>query len=171
MVLEPRTENDERFGTPGAAPNPWSDAVKILEQAEIFWITTVRADGRPHLVPLIAIWLEDAMHFCTGAREQKAKNLEANAHCIMHTGTNQMSEGLDIVIEGVAERVTDASLLQRLADAWAEKYTEEWRFEVGDGGFRHAEDQGQPTPVFRVAPVQAFGFGRGTDATQTRWRF
>ncbi len=72
---------------------------------------------------------------------------------------------------GIAERVADASLLQRLADSWAEKYTEEWRFEVGDGGFHHAEDQGQPTPVFRVAPVKAFGFGRGTEATQTRWRF
>jgi hypothetical protein len=33
----------------------------------------VRADSRPHVTPLIALWLDAAMYFCAGASEQKAK--------------------------------------------------------------------------------------------------
>ena len=46
--------------------------------AELYWITTVRADGRPHVTPLIGVWFDGAMHFTTGLEEQKARNLAAN---------------------------------------------------------------------------------------------
>jgi hypothetical protein len=55
----PRTELDKRFSSPGASAAPWADATAALENAEIFWITTVRPDGRPHVTPLLAIWLDD----------------------------------------------------------------------------------------------------------------
>ncbi len=48
----------------------------MLEASEIFWLSTVRRDGRPHVTPLPAMWLDGALHFCTGPEEQKAKNLE-----------------------------------------------------------------------------------------------
>ena len=48
----------------------------MLEQAELYWLTTVRADGRPHVTPLIGIAEDAAVYFCTGLREQKARNLE-----------------------------------------------------------------------------------------------
>ncbi len=28
--------------------------------------STVRPDGRPHVTPLLAVWADDALHFCTG---------------------------------------------------------------------------------------------------------
>ena len=37
------------------------------------WLTTVRADGRPHVTPLVAVWLDDAIHFSTGPEEQKVE--------------------------------------------------------------------------------------------------
>ena len=36
----------------------------------------VRRDGRPHVTPLPAMWLDGALHLCTGAHEEKARNLE-----------------------------------------------------------------------------------------------
>ena len=42
--------------------------------------------GRPHVTPLLAIWLDSALCFCTGASERKAKNLALNPHCIRTTG-------------------------------------------------------------------------------------
>jgi len=74
-----QTELDARFSSEGAKPTAWPEARKHLEGAELYWLTTVRADGRPHVTPLIAVWLDGAMHFCTGASEQKAKNLEHNS--------------------------------------------------------------------------------------------
>ncbi|MEK8228511.1 pyridoxamine 5'-phosphate oxidase family protein [Oerskovia sp. M15] len=37
----------ERFSSPGAVAVPWEDALTVLQTAEIFWLSTVRPDGRP----------------------------------------------------------------------------------------------------------------------------
>src|SRR4051794_12934672 len=97
---QPTTELDARFSSAGASPIPWVEARTQLEKAEIFWLSTVRPDGRPHVTPLLSIWLEGALYFCTGADERKAKNLVHNTRCILTTGCNMLKQGLDLVIEG-----------------------------------------------------------------------
>jgi nitroimidazol reductase NimA-like FMN-containing flavoprotein (pyridoxamine 5'-phosphate oxidase superfamily) len=89
----------------------------VLEQAELWWISTVRVDGRPHVTPLVAIWLDDALHFATGPGEQKAVNLRSDPHVILTTGCNEWEKGLDVVVEGEAVQVTDEHMLARLAEA------------------------------------------------------
>jgi nitroimidazol reductase NimA-like FMN-containing flavoprotein (pyridoxamine 5'-phosphate oxidase superfamily) len=166
---EPVTELDARFSAEDASPTPWSRAQSALEAAEVFWISTVRPDGRPHVTPLLAVWLDGALHFCTGAEEQKARNLARNPHCALTTGRNGLGEGLDLVVEGEAVNVADDAKLERLAKRYEEKYGPAWRFEVRDGAFFHS---GGSALVFEVAPITAFGFGKGTDTfSQTRWRF
>ena len=49
MITTPRTELDHRFSEPGAQPTTWDDTLEAIKQAEIFWISTVREDGRPFL--------------------------------------------------------------------------------------------------------------------------
>jgi Pyridoxamine 5'-phosphate oxidase len=77
------------LSAPGGRPTPWRDGVDVLESAELFWISTVGADGRPHVTPLPALWRDGALHFCTGAGEQKALNLHANDQCDRTTGDNR----------------------------------------------------------------------------------
>ena len=113
----------------------------LLESAELFWISTVRADGRPHVTPLPAVWHDNALHFCTGAGEQKGVNLTRNASCALTTGTNAWKSGLDVVVEGRAERVSDDAQLRRLADLWSSKYDGDWEFDVRDGAFHHEGGQ------------------------------
>jgi nitroimidazol reductase NimA-like FMN-containing flavoprotein (pyridoxamine 5'-phosphate oxidase superfamily) len=168
----PVTELDARFSSAGASPRPWAEARDQLERAEVFWVSTVRPDGRPHVTPLIAVWLDGALYFCTGADERKGKNLAQNPHCILTTGCNALGEGLDVVVEGDAVQVTDDAQLRRIADAYVSKYGSDWRFEVSDGAFVHeGAHEGSPVLVFEVAPVTAFGFGKGGEFSQTRWRF
>lgn len=167
--LEPvAVELDERFSEPGATPRPWSEVVDVLTGSEIFWLSTVRRDGRPHVTPLPAMWLDGALHFCTGADEQKAKNIEGDPHCVLTTGTNQFLSGLDIVVEGAAERVTDDAQLQRLAAMWKEKL--DWPFDVVDGAF-HDPDADGVAVVFGVTPTKVLAFGKGSPFSQTRYRF
>jgi nitroimidazol reductase NimA-like FMN-containing flavoprotein (pyridoxamine 5'-phosphate oxidase superfamily) len=166
VVTEPKAELDSRFSSEDAAPTSWTEGNEVLRQAEIYWLSTVRPDGCPHVTPLIAIWMDDALHFCTGPEERKAKNLSANPRCVITTGCNDLDEGLDVIVEGEAARVTDEAKLQRLADAYPEKY-EGWHFTVRDGAFY---GDGGEALVFRVTPTKAFGFGRGEMYSQTRWR-
>src|SRR3954454_758140 len=115
MTPDPAAQIDRRFSAPAAAATPWSDAVGVLERAELYWLSTVRPDGRPHVTPLIGVWSDGALVFCTGPEERKARNLEQNRHCVLTTGTNALHRGLDVVLGGDAVRVTDEHRLRHLA--------------------------------------------------------
>ena len=166
-MTTPSTELDTRFSEPGALPTSWQDTLEVIEHAEIFWISTVRADGRPHVTPLVAVWLDDALHFSTGASEQKALNLANNSRVALITGTNDWQSGLDVVVEGEAVRVTDPEKLQRLAAAWAQKRDGRWRYGVDEDGFRHHVGTAL---VFAVRPTKVLAFVKGS-FSHTRHHF
>jgi general stress protein 26 len=167
---------DSRFSSPDAAPVDWETVRQHLADGDLYWVVTVRGDGRPHVTPLLAVVLDDVLHFCTGPTEQKAKNLAANPHCSLLTGNSSRLEGLDVVVEGSAVRVTDEALLRRLADEWVRKYGEDWRFDVVGSAFVHAADSLRgddpgSAHVFAVDPRSVFAFGKGEPYSQTRFTF
>ncbi|MGI8486089.1 MAG: pyridoxamine 5'-phosphate oxidase family protein [Thermomicrobiales bacterium] len=167
-IREPVTQLDPRYSSEDATPTPWSVATRHLETAELYWLSTVRPDGRPHVTPLIAVWLDDTLCLCTGEHERKALNLKANPHCAITTGCNVLGESLDVVLEGDAGAIADDGELQGVADAYVAKYGSDWRFTVRDGAF--VGNEGNIAQVFRITPETAFGFGKGP-FSQTRWRF
>jgi general stress protein 26 len=165
------TDLDPRFSSPGTEALPWTKALRQLKDAEVLWLSTVTPEGRPHVVPLIAVWLDDALYFSTGEDERKAKNLRSNPHVTIATGPDALTEGLDLALEGEATVVSDAATIRRIARAYVAKYGEGWRLPGLDGVL-----------TFQVTPSKAFGFGRrdghiglpsgnGEMFTQTRWRF
>ena len=129
-MRQPTSELDARFSDPAAAASDWDETRGVLEDAELFWIATVRADGRPHVTPLVAVWLDDAIYFATGVGEQKAVNLRTNQNVILTTGCNEWERGLDVVVEGEAVQVKEEEVLERLAEAWATKWDGRWHYEV-----------------------------------------
>jgi general stress protein 26 len=167
-MTEPTTTLHALFSDPEAKATNWDDARGTLEMAELFWLATVRADGRPHMTPLVAVWLDDVLHFCTGESEQKAINLRHNPNVILMTGCNQWDSGLDVVVEGRTARVTDQNTLERLAEAWTHKWDGSWNYELGPEGFK--SDDGGRILVFSVRLDKVFAFGKG-NFTQTRHTF
>jgi hypothetical protein len=113
-------------------------------------------------VPLVGVWHDGAFVFCTG-REQKQRNLDANQHVAVTTGTTGASGwnvGKDIVVEGKALRVTAAEALHELADAWFAMYGE---VRGPRRGFRRNEPflpkyRGRRR-VYRVKPAKVIAFG------------
>ena len=168
-AMKPITELDEPYSSEGAKPTAWTTVSEALSNAEIYWLATVRADGRPHVTPVVAIWTDGSLYFSTGPEERKAKNLERNAHIVVTTGCNLFNQGLDVVLEGDAVRVTDGTKLEQLADFFATKYNDAFGFRVGDGAFIHGE--GGIAHVFEVGPRKAFSYSRGEQGSATRYRF
>jgi general stress protein 26 len=164
---DPAARLVEEFSDPQTSALPWSQVVAELESAQMYWLSTVRRDGRPHVAPLPAMWLDGRLHFCTGAHEQKARNLEANANCALTTGTSTFRAGVDVVVEGAALPVTDNGTLARLAPMWKEKL--EWVFKLGDGVFIDAES-GSPAIVFAVTPAKVLAFTKNP-YSQTRYQW
>lgn len=167
-MSNPLTSIDVRFSDPETTATPWSKTRRVLEAAELFWITTVRADGRPHVTPLVAVWLDDAIHFSTGETEQKAMNLRVNHHIVLTTGCHTWTDGLDVVVEGDAVAVTDDAMLSRLAASWSGKWDGRWQYQVRGGRFCHPAAGN--ALVFAVAPSKVLAFGKGT-FTHTTYRF
>jgi nitroimidazol reductase NimA-like FMN-containing flavoprotein (pyridoxamine 5'-phosphate oxidase superfamily) len=168
--MSPTAVLDARYSDPKAVAVAWDETQRILQSAELFWITTVRPDGRPHVTPLVAVWLDDAVHFHTGAREQKYVNLRANPHVVLTTGCSTWDTGEDVVVEGDAVPVTDPQLLARLAEAWAGKWDGRWQLAVRDGGFGDPESAERQSEVFTVAPSTIYAHAKGDPFGQTRYR-
>lgn len=166
---EPVTELGA-FSSDDADPTVWTHGRRDLQSAEVYWLTTVRPEGRPHVTPLLGIWLDGALYFCTGSNERKAKNLGQNPFCILTTGCNGL-EGLDLVVEGEATKVSDLAELATVADTYESKYGS--HFTAPEGNWFGLGDtiRRDEVFVFRVAPTTAFGFGKGTSSSQTRWKF
>jgi nitroimidazol reductase NimA-like FMN-containing flavoprotein (pyridoxamine 5'-phosphate oxidase superfamily) len=167
-VNTPVTTLDQRYSDPDAVAAGWDETRRVLETAELFWISTVRADGRPHVTPLVAVWADGAIHFHTGAQEQKFANLRANPHVILTTGCNHWDQGLDVVVEGDAVQVTDEDTLKRLARLWAAKWDGRWQLAVHDGCF-HNHDH--PSLAFSVTPTKIYAHAKGDPFGATTHRF
>lgn len=132
---------------------PWKWAEKSLKESREYWIITVRPDGRPHAMIIWGLWADGAFWFGTGRKTQKARNLAKNANCII--GTQNAAEA--VILEGVAEIVSDPSIAKKLEPESLRKY------KMSGGGSE---------PVYRVRPRRVFGFIEKTfPKTATRWTF
>ena len=168
---ESAAELNEGFSEPGAAARPWAEVAEVLSNSEMFWLSTVRRDGRPHVTPLVAVWVDDALYFHTGTEEQKFANLRANRNVVLTTGCNRWDEGTDVVVEGRAVHVTDEKLLTRVAEAFAAKWDGRWQLTVRDGRFYNGSAENWPSEVFAVAPARVFAHAKGDPFGATTHKF
>ena len=173
--MTPTGTLDIRFSE-AIEPVSWHQVSDALATAELYWLTTVRTDGRPHITPLVGAWVDSqdgpAFVFCTGPEEQKAQNLNHSTAVAVTTGVNTWNDGLDVVVEGEAERVTGRDRLTILADAIREKYHGDWDFTPADDGFGHTDDAGDShiAYVYRVPPAKVLAFAKSPHG-QTTFRF
>jgi general stress protein 26 len=169
-MSEPVTTFDDVYSDPDAVAASWEETREVLEKAELFWVCTVRADGRPHATPVVAAWAEDAIWFSTGADEQKFVNLKSNSHVVLITGCSGWDSGLDVIVEGDAVQVTDDLVLGRIAKAFSKKWDGRWQFIAREGGFRGADGTGG-AEVFSVTPIKVFAHAKGDPFGATAHRF
>jgi general stress protein 26 len=168
MVTEPSGRCVSEFSEPGSAGVSWAEVERVLSESEMFWLSSVRRDGRPHVAPLPAMWLDGRLHFCTGAHEQKARNIESDPRCVLTTGTNAYRSGLDVVVEGSAAPIHDEPTLTRLSQMWRDKL--DWPFEVVDGQFREPGSEDRGATVFAMTPTKVLTFAKAP-YSQTRYTF
>jgi general stress protein 26 len=166
----PVTTLDKVYSDPAATAVGWDETQRVLATAELFWVSTVRSDGRPHVTPVVAAWAEGAVWFSTGADEQKYANLRGNPHVVLTTGCNRWDGGIDVVVEGDAVQVTDDVVLSRVAAAFTAKWDGRWQWTARDGAFRGSDGSGEAL-AFAVTPVKVFAHAKGDPFGATTHRF
>lgn len=155
----------------GLDPIPWSRALEALEAAEQearCFLATTRPDGRPHVAGVGAVWDQGRVYFVSGEGTRKSRNVAENAHCSVAMALT----GIDLVIDGVAERVTDDETLQRLARRYADGG---WPTRVEDDAFTYdysAPSAGPPPwNLYAITPTTVYGVLTAEPGGATRWRF
>ncbi|MFI1465096.1 pyridoxamine 5'-phosphate oxidase family protein [Nocardia carnea] len=156
------------FSSPDAQATPWASAAAVLGAAEVFWLSTVRPDGRPHVTPLLAAWTLGGMCFTTGGRERKALNLDSNPHCVLTTGTNALT-GVDVVIEGVASAVAEHSQRAQAVMDFERKYGTHLTAPEGSWYQLGEAVLAGNVKLYRIAPTVGFAFGKLPISSQTRY--
>jgi hypothetical protein len=166
----PETTLDPRFSSEDASPVDWSVARDRLRDAKSYQLTTVRGDGRPHQTTIAGVWVDEVFSFTTSDYEQKGRNLEAGNHHVIVTAGNSGWDGMDVILEGEAVKVTDVGRLGALVNAFRTKYDDWFGFRLVDGRFTGPGAVGDNL-VYDVRARKAFGFTKGDTFSQTRWRF
>jgi hypothetical protein len=95
----------------GAGSQPAPDA----HNAKTTWLTTINEDGSPHVTAVGAIWLDGTYWFQTGAGTRKRRNVERDPRCSVAVSVLDA----DVVVQGVAEHVTESDAIARAASTWA----------------------------------------------------
>jgi hypothetical protein len=161
---------DPRFSE-ATEPTAWAEVDALLGAAELYWLATMRRNGRPHVTPLIGAWIDATFVFCAGPDEQKARNLAHSASVTVTTGVNTWKDGIDVMVDGDAQRVVGVAALRPLADAIREKYDGEWDFTPHEDGFGQGNGGAEHIAhVFRVTPTKVLAFAKAPHG-QTAFRF
>ena len=182
MTNERAPQHETAMVGEGSGTTSWDDAIQRLAKPEPGrhnWIATVRPDGSPHLMPVLAFWVDGAFHFVAGEGTQKGRNLAADSRCVIGTASTTLPS-LDVVAEGRAEPLDDEETVRHVAEILN---ANGWPLEV-EGNQVHGPNAptAGPSPyrIFRMVPTKAIGLPGtfGMDQVKqedlpkaTRWEF
>ncbi len=150
---------------------PWEMLRDLLAAARLYWLATAHPSGRPHVRPVLAVWVDGLLYTTSTAASRKGRNLAADPRCTVTARTDTM----DMVLEGTAVRVTSQDTLRRVAEAYRAKY--DWPVTVTGEGFDapYGAPTAGPPPYqpYKITPATVFGFGTAEEfaGRTTRWTF
>ena len=131
------------------------------------WLTTINPDGGPHVTAVGVVQDNGGWYFTSGPATRKSRNLARDPRCVLSVAT----EPFDLVIEGVAERVTDGVELASVADAFALRG---WPCEVAGDALTaaYSAQSAGPPPwrVYHVHPSTVFALGTSEPFGATKFQ-
>lgn len=143
----------------GSGLLPWAWAEERLIASRTYWVATVWPDGRPHVMPVWAVWHDRSLWFSSSLASRKARNLLANPDCVMTADDAQNP----VVVEGNVTLTREPQLLSQFLDATNAKYGTSYGVELVDPA---------ANATFRLQPDWAFGLMQDDfTGSPTRWEF
>jgi PPOX class probable F420-dependent enzyme len=104
-------------------PDPAARVARLLDSEPVVWLSTVRPDGTPHIVPIWFSWDGDSVLIASKPHARKVANLRANPRVMLALG--EPEDDFDVgLLEGVAE-VLDEPAAEALPPSHLRKYRDE----------------------------------------------
>jgi PPOX class probable F420-dependent enzyme len=131
---------------------PRPSIASALERDPVVWLSSVRPDGSPHLLPLWFTWDGDTILVYSKPGAQKVRNLRASPRVMVAVGAPTPSFDVEL-IEAVAELEPPAT--ERLPETFRRKYAG-LMARAGITAERFAAVYSQP---IRIRPTRWLGWG------------
>lgn len=128
-------------------PERWRTLDARLGRENTIWLSTVRNDGRPHLVPVWFVWSEGKIYIATGTHTQKYANLVGNQDVALSLPDTTTV----LIIEGEAH-AANRQTTDKMAEYFYHKY--EWDFRY---------DENTDWRLVEITPYKIMVWGDGYD--------
>jgi Pyridoxamine 5'-phosphate oxidase len=165
----PAPKSAELIAADATTALEWETVRDVLADARLYWLATVHPEGRPHVRPVLAVWVDGLLYSTSTAASRKGRNLVADPRCTVTARTDTM----DVVLEGTAARVISQDTLHKVAEAYRAKY--DWPVTVTDTAFDapYGAPTAGPPPYmpFEITPAAVFGFGTADEFAGRATRF
>jgi pyridoxamine 5'-phosphate oxidase-like protein len=163
------TKNLDRYGYEEL---PWSRPRELLDSAPsadlTYFLGTSRPDGRLHAAGIGAQWLDGDLYFTAGPGTRRARNLAADPIATISV----RHQGIDLVFEGEATRITDPAVVERAAARFREGgWPAETKGDEFTGPFSAPSAGPPPWHLYRFMFHTVFGVATAEPYGATRWRF
>lgn len=138
---------------------PWSWASERLLHSHDYWLATVTPEGRPHVMPVWAVWADGMLWSSSAIGSRKARNLARDGRCTITT-----DDALEpVVVEGHAEIEQDIGLIGTFLEGMNAKYGTSYEPSFLDPGIN---------ATIRITPETVFGLTEeDPTGSPTRWTF
>ncbi len=164
-----RTASGEGPPSTGRPPGPvaWAEVEKaLLAGGATSWLS-VRAPRGVHTRPVLAAWTGASFVFASKSSAAKTAHLEVDGRASLAVELSHVH----VVVEGVAERLTDAADLARASTAMLEVY--DWPTTVVgdelDAPYAAPTAGGPPFRVYELTPMRAYAFPTADEVAPTRF--
>ena len=145
--------------TQGSGLLPWSWAEARLAASHDYWLATVRPDGRPHVMPVWAVWDAGYLWFSSSLGSRKARNIDVEPRLTVTTD-NALEP---VIVEGSAEQMLDLDARSRFIGLSNAKYGTDYSVDFLDPAVN---------ATYRVTPHRVIGLVEADfTGSPTRWVF
>jgi len=98
----------------------WNWVAAQLTETKNYWLCSTRPDGRPHVVPRWAVYLDDKIYYDGSPETRHAQNIEENPHVSVHLESGDQV----IILEGTSGPAgkPDSDVAARLVKEYRKKY-------------------------------------------------
>lgn len=99
---------------------PWDYVTQQLTEAKNYWLCSVYPDGRPHVIPRWAVFLDGKIYYDGSPKTRHARNIMENPRISLHLESGDQV----VILEGTARPAEKPSpeLGRKLAQAYQAKY-------------------------------------------------
>jgi hypothetical protein len=125
-----------------------AEARRTFRDVRLAHVGTVSPSGRPHVVPLWFVWLEEAVYLTCRRRSRVWRNVGSDHRVTVEIDRGEAwTEQAGVMLEGDVEALLPGDpAARRPLSAWFEKY----RAELGGYGFAAYTEQVEHPVILRV---------------------